>query len=127
MIRYHVFSLGNAFDRTAPRKVYAKSVTEKVVSYKDLVKEIAEHSRFFPSGMIKGVLTDVFNCLSEHLAEGDRVTLDELGTFSVSLKCEGAASEASFSKKNIKGVHIVFTPCRELKEKFADIKYKMMP
>lgn len=127
MIRYHVFSLGSPLDRTAPRKVYAKSVTEKVVSYKDLVKEIAEHSRFFPSGMIKGVLTNVFNCLSGHLAEGDRVTLDELGTFSISLKCEGAASEASFSKKNIKGVHIVFTPCRELKKKFADIEYKMMP
>ena len=52
--------------------------------------------------MMEAVLEEVFNRLSEHLAQGDRVTLDGLGTFSVSLKCEGAASEALFSKKNIK-------------------------
>ena len=55
-------------------------------------------SAFFPHGMMEAVLEEVFNRLSEHLAQGDRVTLDGLGTFSVSLKCEGAASEALFSK-----------------------------
>ncbi len=77
--------------------------------------------------MMEAVLEEVFNRLSEHLAQGDRVTLDGLGTFSVSLKCEGAASEALFSKKNIKGAHIVFAPCRKLKETFADMEYKMIP
>ena len=90
-------------------------------------KKVTEHLRFFPHGMMEAVLEEVFNRLSEHLAQGDRVTLDGLGTFSVSLKCEGAASEALFSKKNIKGAHIVFTPCRKLKETFADMEYKMTP
>lgn len=127
MIKYHVFSLGSPLDRTAPKKAYAKCVTKEVVSNEDFVKEVAEYSRLFPRGMIKGVLTDVFTCLSERLLTGDRVILEGLGTFSTTLKCEGAASEASFSKKNIKGVHIVFTPCREFKEKFANIEYKMTP
>lgn len=127
MIKYRVFSLGNAFDRTKPRKVYAKCAPEEVLSHKDFVKEVAEYSRFFPHSMIEAVLTDVFKCLSTHLTKGDRVTLDGFGTFSVTLKCEGASSEASFSKKNIKGVHVVFTPCRELKETFADVEYKMTP
>ena len=90
-------------------------------------KKVTEHLRFFPHGMMEAVLEEVFNRLSEHLAQGDRVTLDGLGTFSVSLKCEGAASEALFSKKNIKGAHIVFAPCRKLKETFADMEYKMIP
>ena len=90
-------------------------------------KKVTEHLRFFPHGMMEAVLEEVFNRLSEHLAQGDRVTLDGLGTFSVSLKCEGAASEALFSKKNIKGAHIVFAPCRKLKETFADMEYKMAP
>jgi len=127
MIKYRVFSLGNASDRTMPKKAYAKCVTNETVSHEDLVKEVAEYSRFFPHSMIEAVLTEIFECLSTHLAKGDRVTLDGFGTFSVSLKCEGAASEASFSKKNIKGVHVVFTPCRELKETFADVEYKMTP
>lgn len=127
MIKYRVFSMGNASDRTMPKKAYAKCVTNEAVSHEDLVKEVAEHSRSFSGGTIKGVLTDVFNCLSTHLTRGDRVILDGFGTFSIYLKCEGAASEASFSKKNIKGAHIVFTPCRELKETFADMEYKMTP
>lgn len=127
MIKYHVFSLGSPLDRTAPKKAYAKCVTKEVVSHKDLVKEVAEHSLLFPPSIIKGVLAEIFTCLSERLLTGDRVILDGLGMFSTTLKCEGEASEASFSKKNIKGVHIVFAPCRELKEKFKDIDYKMTP
>lgn len=127
MIKYHVFSLGSPLDRTAPKKAYAKCVTKEVVSHKDLINEVARYSRSFSGGTIKGVLAEVFTCLSERLLTGDRVILDGFGTFSTTLKCEGAASEASFSKKNIKGVHIVFAPCRELKEKFKDMDYKMTP
>lgn len=127
MIKYHVFSMGNASDRTMPKKAYAKCVAEEVVSHKDFVKEVEEYSRFFSHSMIEAVLTDVFNCLSIHLTKGDRITLEGLGTFSVTLKCQGAASEASFSRKNIKEAHVVFTPCRELKETFADMEYKMTP
>lgn len=119
--------MGNASDRTMPKKVYAKCVANETVSHKKLVKKVTEHLRFFSHGMMEAVLEEVFNRLSEHLAQGDRVTLDGLGTFSVSLKCEGAASEALFSKKNIKGAHIVFTPCHKLKETFADMEYKMNP
>lgn len=119
--------MGNASDRTMPKKAYAKCVPNETVSHKKLVKKVTEHLRFFPHGMMEAVLEEVFNRLSEHLAQGDRVTLDGLGTFSVSLKCEGAASEALFSKKNIKGAHIVFAPCRKLKETFADMEYKMNP
>lgn len=95
--------MGNASDRTMPKKAYAKCVANEKVSHKKLVKKVTEHLRFFSHGMMEAVLEEVFNRLSEHLAQGDRVTLDGLGTFSVSLKCEGAASEALFSKKNIKG------------------------
>ena len=100
--------MGNASDRTMPKKAYAKCVPNETVSHKKLVKEVTEHLRFFPHGMMEAVLEEVFNRLSEHLAQGDRVTLDGLGTFSVSLKCEGAASEALFSKKNIKGAQAAY-------------------
>lgn len=74
----------NASDRTMPKKAYAKCVPNETVSHKKLVKEVTEHLRFFPHGMMEAVLEEVFNRLSEHLAQGDRVTLDGLGTFSVS-------------------------------------------
>ena len=117
--------MGNASDRTMPKKAYAKCVPNETVSHKKLVKKVTEHLRFFPHGMMEAVLEEVFNRLSEHLAQGDRVTLDGLGTFSVSLKCEGAASEALFSKKKHQGrAHRVCPRVANSKETFADMEYK---
>ena len=44
--------MGNASDRTMPKKAYAKCVPNETVSHKKLVKEVTEHLRFFPHGMI---------------------------------------------------------------------------
>ena len=75
--------MGNASDRTMPKKAYAKCVANETVSHKKLVKKVTEHLRFFPHGMMEAVLEEVFNRLS--------------------------------------------TPCRKLKETFADMEYKMNP
>ena len=56
MIKYHVFSMGNASDRTMPKKAYAKCVANETVSHKKLVKKVTEHLRFFPHGMMEAVL-----------------------------------------------------------------------
>lgn len=42
--------MGNASDRTMPKKAYAKCVPNETVSHKKLVKEVTEHLRFFPHG-----------------------------------------------------------------------------
>ena len=124
MIPYHVFLLGNPLDSAEPKKAYAKCVTVDNVSHEQFVKNVAEYSGIQSRGNIKGVLSDSIECLAMHLLHGDRVTIDELGTFSVSLKCKGAATVASFSNKNIQEVNIVFTPCKWLKEKLAAAELK---
>ena len=124
MIPYHVFLLGNPLDSAEPKKAYAKCVTVDNVSHEQFVRNVAEYSGIQSRGNIKGVLSDSIECLAMHLLHGDRVTIDELGTFSVSLKCKGAATVASFSNKNIQEVNIVFTPCKWLKEKLAAAEFK---
>lgn len=124
MIPYHVFLLGNPLDSAEPKKAYAKCVTVDNVSHEQFVKNVAEYSCIQSRGNIKGVLSDSIECLAMHLLHGDRVTIDELGTFSVSLKCKGAATVASFSNKNIQEVNIVFNPCKWLKEKLAAAEFK---
>ena len=124
MIPYHVFLLGNPLDSAEPKKAYAKCVTVDNVSHEQFVKNVAEYSGIQSRGNIKGVLSDSIECLAMHLLHGDRVTIDELGTFSVSLKCKGAATVASFSNKNIQEVNIVFTPCKWLKETLAAAEFK---
>ena len=123
MIPYHVFLLGNPLDSAEPKKAYAKCVTVDNVSHEQFVRNVAEYSGIHSRGNIKGVLSDCVERLVL-LVHGDRVTIDDLGTFSISLKCKGAATVASFSNKNIKEVNIVFTPCKKLKETLAAAEFK---
>ena len=124
MIPYRVFLLGNPLDSTEPKKAYAKCLTVNNVSHEQFVKNVAEYSRIYMRGNIMGMLSNCVERLTMHLAHGDRVTIDNLGTFSLSLKCKGAPTEAAFSNKNIKEVNIVFTPCKSLKEKLAAAEFK---
>ena len=126
MIPYRVFLLGNPLDSTEPKKAYAKCLTVDNVSHEQFVKNVAEYSRIYMRGNIMGMLSNCVERLTMHLAHGDRVTIDNLGTFSLSLKCKGAPTEAAFSNKNIKEVNIVFTPCKSLKEKLATAEFKQI-
>ena len=126
MIPYRVFLLGNPLDSTEPKKSYAKCLTVNNVSHEQFVKNVAEYSRIYMCGNIMGMLSNCVERLTMHLAHGDRVTIDNLGTFSLSLKCKGAPTEAAFSNKNIKEVNIVFTPCKSLKEKLATAEFKQI-
>ena len=126
MIPYRVFLLGNPLDSTEPKKAYAKCLTINNVSHEQFVKNVAEYSRIYMRGNIMGMLSNCVERLTMHLAHGDRVTIDYLGTFSLSLKCKGAPTEAAFSNKNIKEVNIVFTPCKSLKEKLATAEFKQI-
>ena len=124
MIPYRVFLLGNPLDSAQPKKAYAKCVTVDNVSHEQFVRHVAEYSRIYMRGNIMGMLSNCVERLTMHLTHGDRVTIDDLGTFSISLKCKGAATVASFSNKNIKEVNIVFTPCKKLKETLAAAEFK---
>ena len=126
MIPYRVFLLGNPLDSTEPKKAYAKCLTVNNVSHEQFVKNVAEYSRIYMRGNIMGMLSNCVERLTMHLAHGDRVTIDNLGTFSLSLKCKGAPTEAAFSNKNIKEVNIVFTPCKSLKQKLATTEFKQI-
>lgn len=126
MIPYRVFLLGNPLDSTEPKKAYAKCLTVNNVSNEQFVKNVAEYSRIYMRGNIMGMLSNCVERLTMHLAHGDHVTIDNLGTFSLSLKCKGAPTEAAFSNKNIKEVNIVFTPCKSLKEKLATAEFKQI-
>ena len=126
MIPYRVFLLGNPLDSTEPKKAYAKCLTVNNVSHEQFVKNVAEYSLIYMRGNIMGMLSNCVERLTMHLAHGDRVTIDNLGTFSLSLKCKGAPTEAAFSNKNIKEVNIVFTPCKSLKEKLATAEFKQI-
>ena len=109
MINYSVYMMSNPMDKSAAAKAYAKAQVSEVMSFRQFAEHIADHGGY-TRGKVKGVLSDMCQCLVEMLLEGKKVQLDELGDFWVSLSCEGAESCESFTSNAIKGLKIVFTP-----------------
>ena len=58
---------------------------------------MAGHNSPYSKGVIKGVLTDMVECVREMAYEGNQVKIDNLGIFQVSLKSKGVANPNDFN------------------------------
>lgn len=115
MINYSVFLQGNPLDNSVPAKAYAKPQVSEVMSFAKFVKHIADHNGVFSKGTVKGVISDMCECLVEMLLEGKKVQLGELGNFWISLSSNGTDSIQKFATQNITAVNIVFSPGEDFK------------
>lgn len=110
MINYSVYMFQNPMDKSETPKAYARNQVSEVWSLEKFSKHIADHNGVYSRGTVKGVISDMCECLVEQLLNGNKITLGELGTFGISISCIGAESIDKFTAKNIKAVNIVFTP-----------------
>ncbi len=110
MIDYSVYLLPNPAKQDEPAKAYGANQVREVWSLEKFSKHIADHNGVYSRGTVKGVISDMCECLVEQLLNGNKIKLGELGNFSISLKTEGAESKEKFTSTNITAVNIVFTP-----------------
>ena len=97
-------------------KAYAKLQVKETWNLDQFAKYMAVQYRTYNRGMVKGLLSDVGNCLAELLLNGIKVNLGELGTFGTTISCSGAESVEAFKKKDIKSLNVVFTPGSDLQD-----------
>ncbi len=77
---------------------YGRSVTMgKTVTLEDLAEHMSQHNTPYSEGVIKGVLTDMVNCIRELVLEGKSVKIPNLCIFSAGIKTRGAESAEKFS------------------------------
>lgn len=126
MINYSVFLQGNPLDDTVPAKAYAKPQVSEVMSFAKFVKHIADHNGVFSKGTVKGVISDMCECLVEMLLEGKKVQLGELGNFWISLSSTGTESIQKFATQNISAVNIVFSPGEDFKNLIARADFNLV-
>ena len=113
MINYSVYMMTNYLKPKKPAKAYAKNQVNEIWSIGKFAKHIADHNGVYSRGTVKGVLSDMCECLVEQLLNGNKIQLGELGTFSISISSEPAESLDKFTAKNIKAVNILFAPGEE--------------
>ena len=67
--------MSNPMDKEAAAKAYAKAQVSEVMSFRQFAEHIADHGGY-TRGKVKGVLSDMCQCLVEMLLEGKKVQLD---------------------------------------------------
>ena len=89
---------------------FARAVTiGKTFDLDDLAKHMSEHNTPYSKGAIKGVLTDMVDCIRELVLEGKAVKLPNLAIFSAGIETAkgGAAKSEDFStSKHIDSVYL---------------------
>ena len=90
-------------------KLFAYPVIDETIDLDALAAHMASHNTVFSKGIIKGLLTDMVNCIKELLLEGKNVKIADLAIFSLGIKNTkgGADSEEEFTvARNIQGVKL---------------------
>ena len=72
------------------------------------------------------MLADVASCVREQLLNGNKVQLEGLGTFGITLNSQGAESLKTFTADNIKKINIVYTPDAELENLIDDAAFDLV-
>ena len=72
-------------------------VLGKTVTLEELSEHMSEHHTPYSEGVIKGVLTDMVDCIRELVLEGKAVKIPNLCIFSAGIKTRGADTAESFS------------------------------
>ena len=118
--------MGNPMKKEEAPKAYAKNQVTEIWSLEKFSKHIADHNGVYSRGTVKGVISDMCECLVEQLLNGNKIQLGELGTFGVSLSSEGAESIDKFTSRNIKAVNILFSPGDEFENLVGRAEFNLV-
>lgn len=117
-IQYSLMARSTApHDPEARWLVYPSAQSRRTVTTRDIAEHIHRHNSPFSVGTIIGLLEDAQQCITEHLAQGDRVMLDSLGAFFTTLSATGVARTEEFTTDRVRSVNLRWRPSRQMKER----------
>lgn len=97
-------------------KIYGKAVVSGTVTTKKLAEEISEMCTVTPPDTI-AVIKALDTQIGKHLANGERVVLDDFGAFKVGITTKPADTPKKFTANNVVGTHVIFQPAIEIIDK----------
>lgn len=129
MLLYKLVERRNPQAPEMPAKFHAKLIWTGNVSTTDLAKRISASCTVTYHDCV-AVLSALREQIIYALLDGKSVSLDKLGTLSVSLKGEGSQTEKDYKISMLRQVRINFLPCsgikHEMELKNADIVFNKM-
>lgn len=108
-IHYSVTAMKNPHDPEAPQKFYAKAQAAGVIEINELAEDIA-YSTTLTDGDVLNVIRALVKQINKHIAKGEIVRLENLGTFQAQLSSNGAETEELFNESMIRKIRLQFRP-----------------
>jgi predicted histone-like DNA-binding protein len=122
-VNYKAVAKKNPGDQAAPAKFYAQVKSSGDATLRQLAKEIATISTVSTTDAI-AVMEAFLEVVPKALADGKIVRLGEFGSFSISVKGEGAEQAGALSRHHIKKTTVKFRPGKIFKQTIDTIDFK---
>ena len=100
-------------------KTYGRLVHQDTMNTSDLCRHMMKHGTIFTSDVVKGVVEKFIQCFEELLLEGNKIKLDGLGTFYLSINTEGVVDEKDFTANNVKAIRVKFIGDQSKESEYA--------
>ena len=94
MIRYKIYQNQQKKGLNAG-KWFARAVSDETFDLAKLAEHMSKHNSPYSGGVIKGVLSDMVDCIKELLLDGKCVKIDDLAIFGVGIRSKAAETHAS--------------------------------
>lgn len=112
-ITYSVAPLKNPRDPEGEVKYYAKAQASGVITIDQLADDIS-YSTTLTDGDVLNVIRALIKQIKRHIANGEIVRLENLGSFQVQLSSEGTMTSEDFSSEKIRKIRLQFRPGKGL-------------
>jgi predicted histone-like DNA-binding protein len=121
-VNYKIVQRGNPGNATAPKKFYATPAPRSKTTIKEISKDIADISSL-NYGDISNVLNNFVQLIPKYLANGNIVSLGEIGNLMLNFSSEGVETESAFTPSKIRNVKIAFRPGSDIKTSIKGLTF----
>ena len=112
--------------KTEKQHAFAVAQYAYVMTIEKFARHIATHECLYSRADIAAILYLAVDCMREMLLEGRKISLGDLGDFSVSLSSKGAETAEKFSAANITAVNVVWDCGQEFKNLIVDAEFNLV-
>ena len=108
-INYSIAAYKKPGDMEGTAKYYAKAQASGTVEINELADDIA-YSTTLTDGDVLNVIRALIKQINRHIAKGEIVKLENLGTFQAQIRSNGSETSEDFNESYIRQVHLQFRP-----------------
>lgn len=97
--------------KNSPTKgmIYGRAVVNSVVHTSAIAKKITERCTVTEPDIL-AVINALMTEISANIAEGNKVVLDNFGSFKLGIRTSPAVNAKKFTQANIKNMYVIYTP-----------------